>query len=113
MAHMKATFVSAVFAALVTLLTQIAVVAGEVIAGREKAAPCAVCHGNNGIAIRPDAPNIAGQNAFYLRAQLLAYRTGRRVHPQMNIIAQGLSDDDIDDLVAWYSSIKLIIELPD
>ena len=47
-----------------------------------------------------------------MRAQLRQYRSGERVHPEMNVIAKNLSDADIDDLVAWYSSIKLEVKLP-
>lgn len=35
------------------------------------------------------------------------------MHPVMNVVAQGLSDKDIDDLAFWYSSIKLTVELPE
>lgn len=85
---------------------------GEPGAGRQKAKVCAVCHGTDGISIKPDAPNIAGQTEYYLRAQLTDFRSGKRFHQQMNVVAQSLSDADIDDLAAWYSSIKLTVELP-
>ena len=100
-----------VLAAALVLVSAL-VLAGEAGAGRAKAASCAVCHGKDGIATRPDAPNIAGQTELYLRGQLLAYRSGQRAHPVMNVVAQALSDEDIDDLAAWYSSIKLVVELP-
>ena len=101
-----------VFAVTLVLLATLAS-AGEPGAGRAKAASCAVCHGKDGIATRPDAPHIAGQNDLYLRGQLEAYRSGQRAHPVMNVVARALSDEDIDDLAAWYSSIKLIVELPE
>lgn len=110
---MKAMFEGTAFAVAFMLVAPNASVAGDLAAGREKATPCGVCHGSDGIATRPDAPNIAGQTDLYLRSQLADYRSGRRMHPVMNVVAQGLSDEDIDDLVSWYSSIKLTVELPE
>jgi cytochrome c553 len=82
-------------------------------AGREKAQQmCAVCHGLNGVGVNPDTPNLAGESPLYLEKQLKAFRSGERKHEQMTIIAQGLKDDDIRELVAWYSALKLTVELP-
>ena len=78
-------------------------------AGRQKAAPCAVCHGPQGLAVAPDAPHLAGQPALYLSTQLRAYRSGARRHEVMNVIAKPLTDTDIDDLAAWYSSLQISI----
>ena len=86
--------------------------AADAAAGREKAAMCVVCHGLDGIAKVPDAPNLAGESAIYTTRQLEAFKSGERQHPQMSIIAQGLSDEDIADLAAWYASIKLTAEMP-
>ena len=86
--------------------------AADRAAGKEKAAICATCHGANGIATAPDAPNIAGTSAIYLADQLKAYRSGARQHPQMSIIAAGLSDEDIADLAAWFSAIMVTATLP-
>ena len=87
--------------------------AGDPAAGRKKAAACRTCHGMDGLSRRPDAPHIAGQNAFYLREQLVKYRSGQRMHPVMNVVAKTLSDADIDDLVAYYSNIKITVEVPE
>ena len=87
-------------------------IAGDLEAGREKAAPCAVCHGMDGLSKRPDAPNLAGQNDFYMAEQLRHYRSGKRQHETMTIIAEGLSDEDIADLTRYYSSIKITVEVP-
>ncbi len=88
-------------------------VAGEAAAGRTKAAACRPCHGMDGLSRQPNAPNIAGQNDFYMRDQLMRYRDGRRAHPVMSIVTQNLSDADIDDLVAYYSSIRITVEVPE
>ena len=55
---------------------------------------------------RPDAPNIAGQNPFYMDLQLKNYRSGERRNPVMNVVADGLSDEEIANLVAYYAAIK-------
>jgi cytochrome c553 len=83
-------------------------------AGREKAAQqCVVCHGVDGIAVAPNAPNLAGENATYIVAQLRAFRSGKRSHEQMTIIAADLEDADIADLARWYSLIKVVATPPD
>jgi len=80
--------------------------------GRAKAQACAVCHGPNGISVTPDAPNLAGQPALYVAAQLRAYRSGARKHEVMAVMAKPLTDDDIQQLAAWYASIRVEATLP-
>ncbi|MCW5700002.1 MAG: cytochrome c [Rhodospirillales bacterium] len=86
--------------------------AGDAAAGRKKASACAVCHGQDGLGVRPDVPHIAGQSEIYMRAQLEKFRSGERTHQEMNIIAGDLTDEDMDDLVAYYSAIKVTVEVP-
>jgi cytochrome c553 len=87
--------------------------ADDPAAGKAKASQvCASCHGLNGIATLPEAPNLAGQSPFYLQAQLKAFRSGERKQEQMSIIAQDLSDKDIENVSAWYSSIKVTAKMP-
>ena len=76
-------------------------------AGKAKAAACAVCHGPLGISMLPNAPHLAGQPEIYLVEQLRAYRSGKRAHEVMRVIAKPLSDADIDDLAAWYGGMKI------
>lgn len=90
-----------------------AVRAADAAEGKKTAAMCAVCHGINGLSKNPDAPNLAGDNANYLIKQLKAFRAGARQDEQMSIIAQSLSDDDMANLAAWYSSIKVTVEMPE
>ncbi|MDY0745519.1 cytochrome c [Paucibacter sp. R3-3] len=80
--------------------------------GRQKAQACAVCHGPQGIATAPDAPNLAGQPEVYLTAQLRAYRDGTRKHEIMSVMAKPLSDADIANLAAWFASIKVEAQAP-
>ena len=76
-------------------------------AGKAKAAQCAVCHGALGIAMVPNAPHLAGQPEIYLSEQLRNFRSGRRAHEVMGVIAKGLSDGDIEDLAAWFASLQV------
>jgi cytochrome c553 len=94
-------------AALVLASSCCVALAAEAPPGRAKAGPCATCHGPQGIAVAPDAPNLAGQPQIYLAAQLRAFRAGTRVHPVMNVIAKPLSDADIEQLSGWYASIRI------
>ena len=76
------------------------------------AQPCATCHGANGLSTLVNAPHLAGQPAIYFAEQMKAYRSGKRQHEVMNVIAKPLSDADIDALAAWYASIKIEVKLP-
>lgn len=80
--------------------------AGDAAAGEQKAATCAACHGANGISTAPSNPMLAGQYASYLEHALKSYRNGSRQNAIMSGFASQLSDDDIADLAAWFSSQK-------
>jgi len=71
---------------------------------------CANCHGEDGIAVVPGAANLAGQQKEYLIDQLRAFRAGTRQNPQMGVVAKTLTDEDIEKLSDWYSSIKVTVE---
>jgi cytochrome c553 len=81
-------------------------------AGRAKAQACAVCHGPMGVSNAPDAPHLAGQPVIYLEAQLRAYRSGARKHEVMAVMARPLTDEDIANLAAWFSSIRIEAQAP-
>ena len=83
--------------------------AGDVKAGRAKALMCQACHGLDGLAKTPDAPNIAGQTEPYLVAQLQAFKSGARKNDAMSVVAPSLSDKDIEDLAAYYSVIEISV----
>ena len=80
--------------------------AGDAAAGKAKAATCAGCHGVNGISANPLWPNLAGQKEAYLAKQLRAFRDGTRADPMMAPMAKPLSDEDIDNLAAYYAGLK-------
>ena len=77
--------------------------------GKELSASCAACHGDEGISLNPTWPKIAGQNPKYLASQLYEFRKGpdgNRNNAVMYGIAMTLSDDDIENLSAYYASLK-------
>lgn len=89
------------------------VYAGDIAAGRAKAEMiCQTCHGMDGRGIAAMVANIGGQQKQYLMKQLGDYRAGRRQHEQMSIIVQMLSDEDIDNVTDWYSSVIATFEIP-
>jgi cytochrome c553 len=78
---------------------------GNIKDGEKKAAICGQCHGNNGIAIIPIYPNLAGQKQGYMELQLDAFRSGQRINAAMSPHAKRLSDQDIADLSAYYANM--------
>ena len=97
---------------LLAILAAVPAGAADLAAGKAKAAMCATCHGPKGIAVMPDAPNLAGDSVYYLTTQLKAFKSGARQHEQMSLIAQSLSEEDIADLAAWFSAIEVEATLP-
>ena len=81
--------------------------AADIAAGKLKSAACGVCHGQLGLSTIPNAPNLAGQPEIYLAEQLKNYRSGKRQHEVMSVIAKPLSDLDIDNLSSWYASLQI------
>ena len=84
----------------------------DVEAGRAKARMCVVCHGEAGISVVPNVPNLAGQPEAYLAQQMKAYRSGKRSDETMNIIAKPLTDADVADLAAWFAAIAIEAKPP-
>jgi cytochrome c553 len=76
---------------------------GSAEEGQAKATPCIACHGVDGNSANPEWPNLAGQSAPYIVRQLKAFKAGERQNPLMSPMATPLSDDDIEDLAAYYS----------
>ena len=74
--------------------------------GREKAEPCLGCHGETGNSQTEEMPSLAGQPRSYTAIQLILFRDGLRKNPQMAPFAQGLSDQDIEDLAAYFADQK-------
>lgn len=87
--------------------------AADAKAGRALAAKCQVCHGLDGIAKIPIAPHLAGESEIYLQTQLKAFRSGKREHEMMTVVAKDLTDQEISDLAAWYASIAISVTMPE
>lgn len=79
--------------------------AGDPERGETRTATCIACHGPGGRSLNPMFPNLAGQHALYLSRALKAYRDGSRTsNPMVTLITDEFSDDDIDDIAAYYAS---------
>ena len=83
--------------------------AGDAEAGKSKSAMCAACHGPDGNGPAPTFPKLAGQHAAYLAKQLAEYKSGERQNATMNGMAAALSEQDIADLAAFYSSQQVTL----
>jgi cytochrome c553 len=83
--------------------------AGDAAAGEALALPCAACHGQNGVAVLPAYPNLAGQGQGYLFRQLRLIRDGKRAAPLMLGQLDALSDDDLRNLAAYYAAMPPVV----
>jgi cytochrome c553 len=83
---------------------QVALADGDPAAGKTKSGICVACHGPTGMSTQEVWPNLSAQRFGYLVKQLKAYRDGSRNDQIMAPITKGLSDQDIDDLAAYYST---------
>lgn len=73
---------------------------------------CVDCHGADGIAVVPEAPNLAAESTIYLDAQLKAFRSGARQDATMSPIAAELDDAAIRAAAEWYAAIGIEITGP-
>ncbi len=79
--------------------------AGDVQAGKAKAAACAACHGANGQGAAPNPP-LAGKKEDQLIQAMKDYKSGKRDNAVMKGMASSLSDQDIANMAAYYASLK-------
>lgn len=98
-----------VFSWALLMLNTGAAQAGDVMAGKARAGMCVTCHGPLGLSQIPNAPHLAGQPAMYVVEQLKNFRSGKRQNEVMNVMAKPLTDQDIDDLAAWFASIQISV----
>jgi len=87
--------------------------AGDAEAGKTKSANCAACHGADGNSLNPEWPRLAGQNEKYLVKQLGYFKDGERENATMSGMVATLSEQDMEDLAAYYSSQKVKIGAAD
>lgn len=78
---------------------------GNIQAGKEKSQTCTACHGKEGNAPDPQYPRLAGQWESYLLHSLKAYKSGQRSDPIMQGFVSTLSEQDMQDLAAYYASL--------
>lgn len=78
--------------------------AGNAAAGKKKSTTCAACHGANGISVSDQFPILAGQFEDYLLHALKEYKAGTRKNAIMNGMVSALSEQDMEDLAAYFSS---------
>lgn len=76
-------------------------------AGEERALICGYCHGNDGNSVKPEVPNLAGQNPAYLLQQIGHFASGVRKDFVMNSLASKLTEDDQVNLAIFYTSQKV------
>ena len=89
---------------LLALAPALAFAAGDPGAGQKKSQPCAACHGPDGNkTIDPQYPKLAGQYADYIAKSLRDYKTGARANAVMAGFATTLTEQDIQDLSAFYA----------
>lgn len=78
---------------------------GSAAAGKTRAATCFACHGEDGNGVDPQYPRLAGQYNLYLQQVLHEYKDGQRDNPIMKGMAATLSNQDIEDVSAYFSSL--------
>jgi cytochrome c553 len=91
-------------AALALASTQL-LASGSIENGKQKAATCFACHGVDGNSVDPQYPRLAGQYNMYLQQVLHEYKDGQRENPIMKGMVATLSDQDIEDVSAYFSSL--------
>jgi cytochrome c553 len=104
---MTAKFVAALGLVLVIGWSGPAAAAGNKEAGQAKSAVCMACHGMDGNSANPEWPNLAAQHPSYIVKQIRHFKAGERQNPLMAPIAMTLSDQDAEDLAAYFSSQTL------
>lgn len=81
--------------------------------GAALSARCAICHGANGFSVATNIPNLAGQRYGYLLNQLKRFKSGKRGNGLMNDIARPLTPQLMEDIAAYFSSVRTQTTLPE
>lgn len=101
---MKKTVIAVLAAAFVGLIPNLLLAQGDAAAGQAKSALCGSCHGVDGNSPLAMNPKLAGQSAKYMVKQLQDFKSGARPGATMAAMVLSLSDQDMEDIAAWYSS---------
>ena len=94
------------FIGMLAVAPAVVTAAGDAEAGKTLAAPCGACHGQNGVALVPGTPNLAGQNERYLKSQLEMIKSGVRSAPLMAGQLDALSSKDLENLAAYFAAMS-------
>ena len=100
-------------AGMMVLVSWQASAAGDAAAGQAKSAVCTACHGIDGNSAVPNWPKLAGQHEQYLARQLRLIKEGSRPVPEMMGITPGLSEQDMDDLSAYFAGQQITVGVAD
>lgn len=92
------------FVALLVLGVSATAQAGDIAKGAELANQCSACHGKDGNSTQAMWPKLAGQSAEYLKKQIKDFKSGERVDASMAPMVANLTDENIDDLAAYFAS---------
>lgn len=103
---MKRQILTLLSAVALATVANVSIAGGNAAAGKAKTASCAGCHGAKGISMVPMYPNLAGQKEAYLVKQIKNFKEGVRKDPTMNAMTKPLSDEDINNIAAYYASLK-------
>jgi cytochrome c553 len=107
---MKNTVIAVLAAAFIGLMPNLLLAQGDAAAGQAKSALCGSCHGVDGNSPLAMNPKLAGQNARYMVKQLQDFKSGARAGAIMASMVLSLSDQDMEDIAAWYSSQQPTIQ---
>ena len=94
--------------ALLLAASPAAFASGDPSVGKKKSAPCAACHGADGVSPSPEFPTLAGQYADYLESAMKHYKNGKRKNPIMAEQVKALSAKDMMDLAAYFASQRAL-----
>ncbi len=107
---MKKSVIAVLAAAYVGLIPNLLLAQGDAAAGQAKSALCGSCHGVDGNSPLAMNPKLAGQSARYMVKQLQEFKSGARESAIMASMVLSLSDQDMEDIAAWYSSQQPTIQ---
>lgn len=96
---------SALIALLAVAASSAAVHAGDPVVGKQKATACAVCHGNETFGGIFYTLQLAGRDADKLAIKTNKYKTGKILHPMMNLATAFYTEKEIEDISAYYKSL--------
>lgn len=65
---------------------------------------CMACHGPQGNSVVPIWPKLAGQHPEYIQKQLTNFKAGERYNVQMTPMAMPLTEQEVIDVAAYFSS---------